>query len=253
MYLFIIFVLVLIVPLVTMPHYMKAGELSPYAIVFQGAFNTWIPAVVVMMFASFTGQDILKHLREYTALIIDTAVNDPSITGMTAFSGMSTAELTELLSTVYNGMLITLPAFIIIAAVISAYAEYILLCRLLRKHSTVRRLAGFREFSLPRNSITGVFLIYLASWLISGSGSDFGIAVYANMSCIFDFTFSLQGISVIFMFAHMKRIPKPVAVIAVILIWGNYIGKMLLVMLGLIDLMFGIKGRIKGSNGGIKL
>lgn len=251
MYLFIIFVLVFAVPLISMPHYMKAGELSPYATVFQGAFNTWIPTAVVMMFASFTGQDILAHLRGYSELLIETAVNEASMTDMAVFSGMSDMELTALLSSAYNSILITLPASIIIGAVITAYIEYIVLSRILKKHSSVRRLTAFREFSLPKNAIMGIFLMYLASWLISVSGSDFGMAVYANVSSIFDFAFTLQGISVIFMFAHMKRIPKPVAVIAIVLIWGSYIGEMLLVMLGLIDLMFGVKGRIKGSSGRI--
>ena len=50
------------------------------------------------------------------------------------------------------------------------------------------------------------------------------------------------------MFCHMKRIPKPVGVIIAIVMWMIYLGRLVLLMVGMFDLIFGIKGKIQGRS-----
>lgn len=247
MYLFIIFILTAAVPLVVMPRYIKQGISSPYGTVFNGALNTWFLIAFVFMLSSFSGQGIFAQLHIQVNDMIAMAVKNPAFSELPIFGELNTAEKTELLTKSYDEMLITLPAYIMALSAIISYAEYIILTNVLKKRFKTKPMTKFREFTLPPNAVMGIFLMYIASWAITMTGSEFGNVVYANINFIFNFVFTLQGISVVFMFCHMKRILKAVAVIAAILIWSNYIGQMLLTMLGLFDLIFGLKGRIQGG------
>ena len=71
--------------------------------------------------------------------------------------------------------------------------------------------------------------------------------LYVNMDLIFDFVLSLQGISVVFMLFHMKKLPKAVAVIIIIVLWGTYMGRWMLVLLGMFDILLGLKTRIQSG------
>lgn len=247
MYLFIIFILTVTVPLVVMPRYIKQGVLSPYGTVFQGALNTWFLIAFIFMLSSFSGQGIFARMQPYISDMIEMTVKNPAFNEFPMLAELSTEEKTELLTKSYGEMMITLPAYAMALSAIISYIEYIVLTKVLKNRFKVRQMTKFREFNLPQNTVMGIFLMYIAAWVITMTGSEFGTTVYANINFIFNFVFMLQGISVVFMFSHMKRIPKAVAVIALILIWSNYIGKMLLVMLGLFDLIIGLKGRIQGS------
>ena len=96
----------------------------------------------------------------------------------------------------------------------------------------------------------GIFIMYFAAWLISTGGSIFGQAVYANVNVIFDTAFALQGMSLVLYFAKMKRIPKAVGVIAIIILLSNSILFMVLVIAGMLDLVMGLRVRIKGKTAG---
>ena len=50
------------------------------------------------------------------------------------------------------------------------------------------------------------------------------------------------------MFCHMKRIPKAIGIIAAVILWMTYFGRMALLLIGMIDLVFGIKKRIQGRS-----
>lgn len=70
---------------------------------------------------------------------------------------------------------------------------------------------------------------------------------FRNVNYVFDFAFSLQGISVILMLAHMKRLPKVAGVIAAVVLWLTSIGKSILVILGMVDMIMGLKMRIQAN------
>ena len=74
--------------------------------------------------------------------------------------------------------------------------------------------------------------------------------LYVNMDLIFDFVLSLQGISVVFMLFHMKKLPKTIAVIVIVILWGTYMGRWLLVLLGMFDIILGLKIRIQNGRSG---
>ena len=104
----------------------------------------------------------------------------------------------------------------------------------------------FREFSFPGGALTGVVIMYLLTWVMTQSGIFTNNMMYINMDFLFDFTFSIQGVSVVLMFCHMKRMPYVLGIIIAVILWMTLIGRAVLVMTGMIDLMFGLKGKIRG-------
>ena len=66
------------------------------------------------------------------------------------------------------------------------------------------------------------------------------------MDMLFNFVFSIQGVSVVLMFCHMKRVPKAVGVVIAVVMWMIYVGRMALLIIGMFDLILGLKRRIKG-------
>lgn len=246
MYLFIIFILTIIIPLILMPRSMRSGRISPFRNVFYAALSTGIAAAVVFMFASLAKEGMFPQIKELISDISVQVAADPVWDSLPGFSDLNSEDRVSLITGVYETLAMTLPAYIMTAAVIVAYIEYIIISNMPWNRGKAAGMPGFREFSLPPDAFTGIFLMYFASWAVSMSGGVFGEAVYLNINFIFDFAFILQGMSVVFMFVYLKRMPKAVAVIVIIIALSNNICRMLLVLIGMFDLIIGIKAKMKG-------
>lgn len=244
MYLFIIFAVTIIVPLIVMPASMRKGGVSPLRAVFNAAVSACVAATVILMFSSLAEQGMFAQIKQIINDMSSQVAANPAWDVMPQADKLSTADRAELFTQVYEALAIRVPAYIMTFALIVAYVEYIIAGNMPWNRSRVEHIPAFREFSLPENSFMGIFLMYFAAWGISVSGSTFGTAVYANVNFIFDFAFILQGISVVFMFAYIRRIPKIAAVIVIAIALCSNICRMLLVLLGMFDLIVGIKGRI---------
>jgi uncharacterized protein YybS (DUF2232 family) len=81
--------------------------------------------------------------------------------------------------------------------------------------------------------------------LISASGMIDNNMIFLNINYIFDFAFCIQGFSLILMFAYTKRIPKALAVIAIIVIYCTNLGQTVLMLAGFTDIVFGLKQRMR--------
>lgn len=252
MYLFIIFTVTIILPLIVMPANMRKDRVSPFRAVFNAALSTCVAAAVILMFSSLAGQGMFAQIKQVISDVSSQVAVNPVWDMVPQMDKLSTAEKAELFTQAYEALAIRLPAYIMTFAAIVAYVEYIIVSNMPWTRTRMERMPAFREFSLPGNAFTGIFLMYFAAWGISMSGSTFGTAVYANVNYIFDFAFLLQGISVVFMFAHLKRIPKIAAVIVIVIALCSNICRMLLVLAGMFDLITGIKTRIRGGAAGKK-
>ncbi|MEG0662779.1 MAG: DUF2232 domain-containing protein, partial [Anaerovoracaceae bacterium] len=106
------------------------------------------------------------------------------------------------------------------------------------------RLPPFREFSLPRNSVVGWFFIFILSWVLRLTGFGAADIVSINVNLIFEFTFALQGISLVLFGCHMRKIPKAIPVILIIVLWVLTIGKTVLFVLGIADLLLNLRSKM---------
>ncbi len=244
MYLLVIFIITLIIPLIVMPRGMRSGLMSPMRNVFSAALSVSVAAAVVLMVYFLAGNGMFAHIQEIIKVVAKEVAANPVWDSFPGLEKLDESDRAALLSQVYEGLALRMPAYVMTAAAVVAYIEYIIISNMPWNRGKVAEMPGFREFSLPPAAFSGIFLMYFAAWGISMTDSLFGTAVYANVNYLFDFAFILQGISVVFMFAHIRRIPKAVAVIVVILAFSNNICMMLLVLIGMFDLIIGLKKKI---------
>lgn len=249
MYLLLIYFLILVVPIAVMPGYIRTGKMSPYRTVMQATLIVTVMTVIVFMVASMTGEGIFAQLQELIDDMAKDLAKNPMIEDSLNLASVSKADRVEVISAIYKSAFAVMPATIMAMSVVVSYIEYIIISKIMsRRVATVRRMPKFREFTWPSSALMGIMGMYLLSWLLTKTGVFADSMVYMNIDFLFNFMFSLQGVSVVLMFCHMKRIPKAIGIIAAVILWMTYFGRMALLIVGMIDLVFGIKKRIKGRS-----
>ena len=249
MYLLLIYFLILVVPIAVMPGYIRTGKMSPYRTVMQATLIVTVMTVIVFMVASMTGEGIFAQLQELIDDMAKELAKNPMIEDSLNLASVSKADRVEVISAIYKSAFAVMPATIMAMSVVVSYIEYIIISKIMsRRVTTVRRMPKFREFTWPGSALMGIMGMYLLSWLLTKTGVFADSMVYMNIDFLFNFMFSLQGVSVVLMFCHMKRIPKAIGIIAAVILWMTYFGSMALLIIGMIDLIFGIKKRIKGRS-----
>ena len=249
MYLLLIYFLILVVPIAVMPGYIRTGRMSPYRTVMHATLIVTVMTVIVFMVASMTGEGIFAQLQELIDDMAKELAKNPMIEDSLNLASVSKADRVEVISAIYKSAFAVMPATIMAMSVVVSYIEYIIISKIMsRRVTTVRRMPKFREFTWPGSALMGIMGMYLLSWLLTKTGVFADSMVYMNIDFLFNFMFSLQGVSVVLMFCHMKRIPKAIGIIAAVILWMTYFGRMALLIIGMIDLIFGIKKRIKGRS-----
>lgn len=249
MYLLLIYFLILVVPIAVMPWYIRTGKMSPYRTVMQATLIVTVMTVIVFMVASMTGEGIFAQLQELIDDMAKDLAKNPMIEDSLNLASVSKADRVEVISAIYKSAFAVMPATIMAMSAVVSYIEYIIISKIMsRRVATVRRMPKFREFTWPSSALMGIMGMYLLSWLLTKTGVFADSMVYMNIDFLFNFMFSLQGVSVVLMFCHMKRIPKAIGIIAAVILWMTYFGRMALLIVGMIDLVFGIKKRIQGRS-----
>lgn len=108
----------------------------------------------------------------------------------------------------------------------------------------VEPLPPFREWSFPRS----LLFYYLISLLLVLVGLPEESTIYlfvANLHPILEILLLLQGLSVIAYFAHWKKIGKALPIIAVVMLFLVPVTHFIFRFLGIFELGFGLKQRMK--------
>lgn len=220
---------------------------DPYRVVIMGIIYSAAGQLIVIAIAGLFGQPVGEQLQTGIETLSKTLAANSEIMQSLGLDKLSEAERVISLQRMYSSIVAMFPASFVIWGAIISYLEYIILYRWLHKKDPgIRKMTPVREFSMQRQAFLYWFGIYLVSYLLSLSDFSAGQMVYANIDYLFRLAFAYQGISFIFYFVHIKRWPKAVAIIAVILLMTQNLGIMGLYLLGFFDLIFGLKGRVRG-------
>ena len=101
-----------------------------------------------------------------------------------------------------------------------------------------------RDFSLRPNDVIGWFLIYLVSYLLKAMDIGAAASLVLNINALVQAIVSLQGISLIFVFFYVRRINRIVPFIASAILWMMPLGRTVLFVLGVMDLLMNMRGRM---------
>lgn len=244
MYLSLIFILTLIIPFIAMPKHIKMNILPPYRVILLSIMGIGVMTALVLMVASFSGQGLYAQLHEVAKLISADAATNPMIIEALGMKEMSEAEISQMLLTMYDKGFLVLPVAVLLMGAIVSYIVYIILSNIMGKKIEVKKMPKFREFTFPHGTAMAVMIMYIIGWIMLESESEMGEMLFANFSALFDIVFVLQGIAVVLMFFHFKKIPQAIAVVVSGFMVITSIGKTFIVLLGMADMFFGLRMRM---------
>ncbi|MDO5415332.1 MAG: DUF2232 domain-containing protein [Bacillota bacterium] len=244
MYLSLIFILTLIIPFIAMPKHIKMNILPPYRVILLSIMGIGVMTALVLMVASFSGQGLYAQLHEVAKLISADAATNPMIIDALGMKEMSEAEISQMLLTMYDKGFLVLPVAVLLMGAIVSYIAYIILSNIIGKKTEVKKMPKFREFTFPHGTAMAVMIMYIIGWIMLESESEMGEMLFANFSALFDIVFVLQGIAVVLMFFHFKKIPQAIAVVVSGFMVITSIGKTFIVLLGMADMFFGLRLRM---------
>lgn len=223
-----------------------AKDRPPYRAVLEGIFSAAAGAMLIMVTASASGTSIFDSIMDSVRGMARILVSDPAVR-QAAGAEVSQSELYRMITGVYEQAAKLFPASVCIMATAASYVEYILLSKVVKRkpgNRPARPMDKFRDFHLPRNAGIGWLGMVLLSWILMKADIAGMDLLYVNINALFNFVFCLQGISVLFMFVYKKGAPKALAVIITALFLFSGIGKLALMVLGLADLIFGLKEKL---------
>ncbi|MFC0525970.1 YybS family protein [Pontibacillus salicampi] len=160
-----------------------------------------------------------------------------------SISGTISEERVQLLEEQANQLSLLLPSFMGIFSIVIAFLTLWIGFKVHNKvYKTSYAFPPVRELTLPKVLLWYHLIAVIATWINAESGTMLYEATQ-NIYTLTGFFMTLQGITFIFAYAHAKKLPKIFSIIGVI------VGATLLVypimILGIIDLGFSLRERIK--------
>lgn len=182
-----------------------------------------VNAVQQMMEESFT-------LTEQTAQFLNLPLDDQ---GLSQFK-----ETLALIPVIF-------PALLIMSSIVMGFLHYLVSKPILnRVGCPVDDLPPFREWTLPK-SLLFYYLGTLILLMVGLAEESTLFMLVANLHPILEMLLLIQGLSVISYFAHWKGMGKALTIIAVILTFLVPIFQFIVRLLGIFDLGFGLKQKMR--------
>ena len=153
------------------------------------------------------------------------------------------AESARLLESYTRNMKLLIPSAIVMSALVSASANYLLFRAILKRMGmALVEMQPFREFRLPSSIFFGMLIMILLSYLAGYFRIVQSEALLANVYMVFSMVFVLQGVSVIVYF--FKRIPGQKLLKGLLVFMLAFTGGTIyLALLGMSDVMLNFRKR----------
>lgn len=231
MYITLVLLSIILMPLPAVLGGLRRGT-APYTAVMDGTLSASLASIVFFIAAALSGNPLGVALQSF----LDT--------GLASMAG-ALGDQTDVYKAALNLFVTLFPSSVLIGGAIAAYLEYQILSRVVKRvDGASLRMPPLREFSWPRQGIYGWMLMFLLAYLVRAGGFPAGEGLLLNIENIFQSAFALQGTACLLMVLIMRRVPKGLAGGLAVAAWILPYGKMALFLLGLADIMFGIRMRI---------
>lgn len=111
----------------------------------------------------------------------------------------------------------------------------------------VPKFSPFRNLSFPKSIVWIYLVVILLSFIVNNDSGPFWQMVILNASFILQSLLVIQGLSFIFYFAHLKKWPRAIPIIAVVLTPFLPFFLSIVRVLGIIDIGFNLRQRLSQS------
>jgi len=244
MYSNILFLLILILPIPILVYDLRKG-INPYRAVLEGAVLAGIGVAVVFIVAQMTGNSIGEEVDKTIESMAKILANNDQMAKATGLTDANRADRIAAYESLYSKGAQILPSVLLIASIIVSYIEGLILSHVIRINKvSVNPMPHLRELTLPKNTIMGWFVIFIASWIMKVMGAGSGDMILANVNTLFEFTFALQGMSLLLLVSHLKKVPKAIPIIVLVVLWLTSIGQSLMFITGILDLIIDLRKRV---------
>ncbi len=218
--------------------------------------STPLPAVVGGVITTLVNYIILLILGNY---LFDThIVSDMKATlnaSMNAVEGMinnlgmthneQSLEMLEAYRTFINNLELLLPFLFIASAVLSVFLTHFFSTKMMKRlRIEIPSFPPFKDWRFPK-SIVYYYLLTLIIILLNPSLEILRLIAF-NLSPLLQLILLVQGLSFVFYYADHKNLGKKIPVIAVISIFIIPVMGQIFNIIGLVDLTFDIRKKIRG-------
>lgn len=221
-------------------------------IVVQKKLKAW-PAIVVTTLATLfslylsyyvvlplTGMDLNLQLDQ---MIAEMKVTMEAMQSSFNTDPAAAQQSAELLESYTRNMKLLIPSAIVVSALASAAANYLLMRAILRRMGMeLVAMQPFREFRLPGSVFFGMLIMIVLSYLADYFRLIQSEALLANVYMVFSMAFVIQGAAVIVYF--FKRVPGQRLLkwlLVILLVFTG--GTIYLSLLGMTDVMLNFRKR----------
>jgi uncharacterized protein YybS (DUF2232 family) len=205
-------------------------------IISSGTIMLILQILVIFMLIFINGVDLIEGFKQY----LTNYFNSMSDSFKTIFSVNQSEQFVNLIIDL-------IPFYLIIFSTAYVFITYLVTKSILRKLGVdVKSLKAFREWKLPK-LIVWLYLITLFSNLLVWFDSEsIWSTIFLNLLPLLTIVFLIQAFSLIFLVFYVKKWNKVLAVGCVLLAFITPI-TLLLVLLGIIDVLFPLRERIKNN------
>ena len=237
----------LVAVIVPIPAIIKSMKerITPFRAVLNGVLTGTLGALIIMVLGQMMGVNAFDELFNAVDSMVKMMSENADFTAMFG-EDVSNEQMKDTLTIIYENSIKLLPGCMVMIALLASYVEYIILSKFIKTDGiTAIPMTKMQEFDLPRRLITLWCLIYIVLLILSGTEAFADSIIMMNVNMLFDLAFCLQGVSVIFMFCHTRKIPRLIPAVLMVLIIVFGVGKNIVMLLGFADLLFGLKYRMK--------
>ena len=220
-------------------------RITPFRAVLNGVLTGTLGALIIMVLGQMMGVNAFDELFNAVDSMVKMMSENADFTAMFG-EDVSNEQMKDTLTIIYENSIKLLPGCMVMIALLASYVEFIILIKFIKTDGiTAIPMTKMQEFDLPRRLITLWCLIYIVLLILSGTEAFADSIIMMNVNMLFDLAFCLQGVSVIFMFCHTRKIPRLIPAVLMVLIIVFGVGKNIVMLLGFADLLFGLKYRMK--------
>jgi uncharacterized protein YybS (DUF2232 family) len=194
---------------------------------------------VYLFYTLIIGQDMIKLLLDQIsqlAKIVQKTYID---------AGIPKDKVDMIMKAFFNIELykMVIPATLILTPIAMSFFSYIISGKIFKRFGyNLEKMAPFSMWYMPAQIAIGVTLIYLISFVLYKVGPESGIKYLLNAKLIFDFVFSINGLSAIVYFLRKREVSKFLSIVIVLLLITSPGFQMILIYAGILDYAFNFRG-----------
>lgn len=226
-------------------------RVKPYLAIGYGITAGAMTMLAIFALAFLFGESFGDQLNARIDQAVELIVQNKDVLANVGLNEISNAKAISLLTEMYKTMAMLLPSVLIILEAIVSYIEYTMLVKIrYAQTSGYKPYAYLRNYTLTNNDVIGWFIIYSISYLIKFAGIGIGEVAVMNINIMVNAIISVQAVGLIFFVTYVKQRPRIFAIIISISLWIIPIGKSILFLLGVMDLIVNLRGKFRENFNG---